>query len=77
MIKLNKLRYFDVSFRYSRESWGVLGYLGVSWGNKTGRSRIMVEQGGMQFVLGDTGLWKYNKNRLVQDCQFCVSPVNY
>ena len=29
MIKLNKLRYFDVSFRYSRASWGVLG---VSWG---------------------------------------------
>ena len=29
MIKLNKLRYFDVSFRYSRSSWGVLGCLGV------------------------------------------------
>ena len=37
MIKLNKLRYFDVSYRYSRASWGVLGYLGVSWGNKTDR----------------------------------------
>ena len=32
MIKLNKLRYFDVSFRYSRASWGVLGCPGVSWG---------------------------------------------
>ena len=29
MIKLNKLRYFDVSFRYSRASWGVLGCPGV------------------------------------------------
>ena len=28
MIKMNKQRYFDVSFRYSRESWGVLGVLG-------------------------------------------------
>ena len=37
MMKLNKLRYFDVSFRYSRASWGVLGCLGVSWGNKTDR----------------------------------------
>ena len=37
MIKLNKLRYYDVSFRYSRASWGVLGCLGVSWGNKTDR----------------------------------------
>ena len=35
MIKMNKQRYFDVSFRYSRASWGVLGCLGVSWGNKT------------------------------------------
>ena len=25
MIKMNKQRYFDVSFRYSRASWGVLG----------------------------------------------------
>ena len=32
MIKLNKLRYFDVSFRYSRASCGVLGCPGVSWG---------------------------------------------
>ena len=32
MIKMNKQRYFDVSFWYSRASWGVLG---VSWGNKT------------------------------------------
>ena len=30
MIKMNKQRHFDVSFR-----WGVLGCLGVSWGNKT------------------------------------------
>ena len=37
MIQLNKLRYFDVSFRYSRTSWGVLVCLGVSWGNKTDR----------------------------------------
>ena len=35
MIKMNKQRYFDVSFWYSRASWGVLGCLGVSWGNKT------------------------------------------
>ena len=35
MIKMNKQRYFDVSFRYSRASWGVLGFLRVSWGNKT------------------------------------------
>ena len=35
MIKVNKQRYFDVSFWYSRASWGVLGCLGVSWGNKT------------------------------------------
>ena len=33
MIKKNKQLYFDVSFRYSRASWGVLGCLGVSWGN--------------------------------------------
>ena len=32
---MNKQRYFDVSFRYSRASWGVLWCLGVSWGNKT------------------------------------------
>ena len=25
MIKMNKQRYFDASFRYSRASWGVLG----------------------------------------------------
>ena len=37
MIKLNKLRYFDVSLMYSRASWGVLVCLGVSWGNKTDR----------------------------------------
>ena len=35
MIKMNKQKYFDVSFRYSRASWGVLGFLWVSWGNKT------------------------------------------
>ena len=35
IIKMNKQRYFDLSFRYSRGSWGVLGFLGVSWGNKT------------------------------------------
>ena len=29
MIKMNKQRYFDVSFWYSRASWGVLGCLGV------------------------------------------------
>ena len=29
MIKMNKQRYFDVSFRYSRASWGVLGCPGV------------------------------------------------
>ena len=29
MIKMNKQRYFDVSFRYSRGSWGVLGCPGV------------------------------------------------
>ena len=28
MIKTNKQRYFDGSFRYSRASWGVLGCLG-------------------------------------------------
>ena len=32
---MNKQRYFDVSFRYSKASWGVLGCSGVSWGNKT------------------------------------------
>ena len=35
MIKMNKQRYFDGSFGYSRASWGVLGCLVVSWGNKT------------------------------------------
>ena len=29
MIKMNKQRYFDLSFRYSRTSWGVLGCPGV------------------------------------------------
>ena len=29
MIKMIKQRYFDVSFRYSRASWGVLGCPGV------------------------------------------------
>ena len=29
MIKMNTQRYFDVSFRYSRGSWGVLGCPGV------------------------------------------------
>ena len=29
MIKMIKQRYFDVSFRYSRVSWGVLGCPGV------------------------------------------------
>ena len=28
LTKMNKERYFDVSFRYSRASWGVLGVLG-------------------------------------------------
>ena len=28
MIKMNKQKYFNVSFRYSRASWGVLGCLG-------------------------------------------------
>ena len=37
MIKMNKKRYFGVSFRYSMVSCGVLGCLGVSWGNKTDR----------------------------------------
>ena len=32
MIKMSKQRYFDVSFRYSMVSWGVLGCPGVSWG---------------------------------------------
>ena len=41
MIKVNKLRYFDVYFRYSRASWGVLVYLGVSWGNKTDRLQTL------------------------------------
>ena len=27
--KMNKKRYFDVSFRHSRASWGILGCLGV------------------------------------------------
>ena len=40
MIKMNKQRYFDVSFMFSRASWGVLGCLGVSWGNKTDPSGI-------------------------------------
>ena len=35
IIKMNKQRYFDVSFMYSRGSWGVQGCLGVYWGNKT------------------------------------------
>ena len=35
IINMNKQRYFDVSFRYRRASWGVLGCLEVSWGNKT------------------------------------------
>ena len=35
MIKMNKQKYFNVCFRYRRASWGVLGCLGVSWGNKT------------------------------------------
>ena len=29
MIKMNKQRHFDVSFKYSRASWGVLGCPGV------------------------------------------------
>ena len=29
MTKVNKLRYFDMYFRYSRASWGVLGCPGV------------------------------------------------
>ena len=29
MIKMNKQKYFNVSFRYSRASWGVLGCPGV------------------------------------------------
>ena len=42
--------YFDESFRYSMVSWGVLGCLGVSWGNKTDRdcradSQCRFEQG--------------------------------
>ena len=35
MIKMNKQRYLDVSCRYSRASWGVLGVLGCPGGNKT------------------------------------------
>ena len=27
MVKMNNQRYFDVSFRYSRGSWGVLGVI--------------------------------------------------
>ena len=41
MIKMNKQRYFDVYFRYSRASWGVLGCLGVSWGNKTDPGKVV------------------------------------
>ena len=44
MIKMNKQRCFDASFRYSRASWGVLGGLGVSWGNKTDPGSLLIDK---------------------------------
>ena len=44
VIKMNKQRYFDVSFRYCRASWGVMGCLGVSWGNKTDPVKCLAQE---------------------------------
>ena len=40
MIKMNKQRYFDMSFRYSRASWGVLGCLGCPGVIRLTRGRV-------------------------------------
>ena len=50
MIKINKQRYFDVFSKYINASWGVLGCLGVSWGNKTDRFNMFNLFGFAAFV---------------------------
>ena len=53
MIKLNKLRYFDVSIRYSKASWGVLGCPGVSRDNKTDRRYLGSVRGSPNGTIGN------------------------